>query len=535
MGFDSIDNFISEVSASGKFCRADWAKGLTGLGTVVAGRWYDTTIFPGSPPNWVHGNYVFNYDFTAGGNGWTFSGNWAWTQATHLMTRTASAANPDLTQNTACESGVTYRVTYTLARSAGSITPYLGGTALTTRSAAGTYYQDIACGAGANAPITFTADASFAGTVDLVIIQRLKDFTPYCDTPNKIGSEHNIWTGGNVANDTKHIINAGIWAAGALSAPCVVMVVDLLGVYPGIPFPTTGLQTLTQGTNFVANGTFTGSAASWTTGAGWTYNSNAVDKGAGTGSLSQTTAIVPIAGLAYEITYTISGYSVGGVLTIGFGGGSTTRTIAADGTYKDIVVATGAGNLTFTTVDAARYTIDTVTCYYGIPRYTDGRGVKVYTTVQSTPAAMVSSMFSMSYTNTEGTNGAGTSGRGLGCAVMAQTAPIIGHINHSGQAASQFGPFLPLQGGDVGVRSLQTCQLSVAGTTADSTYNIVLCKPLFSIPINTVGAGVERDFMNQLPSLPRIKDGAVLGILIFAGAVIPAAATYTGNIDCAWG
>lgn len=534
MGFDSIDNFISEVSAAGKFNRVDWAKGLTGLGTVVAGRWYDTTIFPGNPPNWVHGNYVNNYDFTAGGNGWTFAGAWVWTQATHLLTRTASGSDLTVTQNTACESGVTYRVTYTMARSAGTLTPSLGGTNLTARTAAGTYYQDIACGATASAPLVFTASSDFAGTIDLVIIQRLKDWTPYCDTTGKIGSEHAVWSGGNVAAETKHIINAGIWAAGALSAPCVVMVVDMLGCYPGLPFPSSSAQTLTQGTNFVLNGTFTGNATGWTLGAGWAYGTNSVDKGAGAGVMSQTPAITPIAGLAYEITYTISGYSVGGVLTIGYGGGTTTRTIAADGTYKDIVVATGAGDFTFTTVDAARYTIDTITCYYGIPRYTNGCGVKAFTTVQSTPAAMVSSMFSMGYTNTSGTNGAGTSGRGLGCAVMAQTAPIIGHINHSGQAASQFGPFLPLQSGDCGIRSVQSVQLSVVGTTADSTYNLVLCKPLFSIPINTVGAGVERDFMNQLPSLPRLRDGAVLGFLIFAGAVIPAAATYTGNIDLAW-
>jgi hypothetical protein len=534
MGFSSIDDFISEVSTYGKFNRVDWAKGLTGLGTVVAGRWYDTTIFPGNPPNWVHGNYVFNYDFTAGGSGWTFAGAWTWTQATHLLTRTASAADTTVTQNTACESGVTYRVTYTMARSAGTLTPSLGGTNLTARSAAGTYYQDIACGATASAPLVFTADSSFAGTIDLVSIQRLKDWTPYIATTGKIGSEYAVYSGGDTGAETKHIINAGVWAAGALSAPCVVMVVDLLGTYPGLAFPTTSALTLTQGTNFIANGTFTGNANGWTTGAGWTYNSNAVDKGAGAAALSQTPAIAAIAGMTYEITYTISGYSVGGVLTIGYGGGTTTRTIAADGTYKDLVVATGAGDITFTTVDAARYTIDTVTAYYGIPRYSDGNGVKAFTTVQSTPGAMVSSYFSLGYTNTVGTNGAGTASRGLGCAVMMQTAPIIGHMNHSGQAASQFGPFLPLQGGDTGIRSVQSTQLSVAGATADSTYNLVLCKPLFSIPINTVGAGVERDFMNQLPSLPRLKDGAVLGFLVFAGAVIPAAATYTGNIDVAW-
>jgi hypothetical protein len=422
-----------------------------------------------------------------------------------------------------------------MTRSAGTLTPSLGGTALTARSAAGTYYQDIACGADANAPITFTPDASYAGTVDLVIIQRLKTWTPYINSSGKIGSEYAIYSGGDSGAETKHIVNAGVWSAGALSAPCVVMVVDMLGCYPGLPFPTTAEQTLNQGTNHVTNGTFTGSEAGWTMPATeWSYNSNAIDKdGDGVTPLEQAMVPALIAGLTYEVTYTISNMTVGGTLVIGLGGATVNRTLA-NGTFTEIITAINTGNLQFTPPTASRFTIDTVSCYFGIPRYTNGNGVKAYTTVQSTPAAMVSSMFSMGYTNTVGTNGAGTSGRGLGCAVMAQTAPIIGHINHSGQAASQFGPFLPLQGGDTGIRSVQSTKLSVVGTTADSTYNLVLCRPLFTIPINTVGTGVERDFMNQLPSLPRLYDGAVLGFLVFAGAVIPAAATYAGYVDVAW-
>jgi hypothetical protein len=41
--------------------------------------------------------------------------------------------------------------------------------------------------------------------------------------------------------------------------------------------------------------------------------------------------------------------------------------------------------------------------------------------------------------------------------------------------------------------------------------------------------------LSQLPSLPRVYDGAVLGFIIFAGAVIPNPCMYQGYLDLAWG
>lgn len=529
MGFTSVDNFVDEVTNNGKFARVDWMKGWTGIGTAVAGRWYDTTIFPGTPTNWTHGNYLQNWDFQGGTTNWTLGAGWAYTPATHLVTKSGAAATA-VSQNTLCESGVTYKVTMTITRSAGSVTPSLGGTAGTSRSAAGTYIEDIVCGAGANAPFAVTADSSFAGTVDLVIVQRQKAFTPYSNAL-AIGKDINAWHGGNVSPDTKHIMNIGAWTNAAVGASSVLMVVDLLGCYPFIKTDDGNSQTLTQGTNFVTNGDWAAGDSGWTYDAPtWTYNTNAMDKDAdGVGTLYQTPAITPQAGLTYEITFTISGYTVGGTMTVGFGGGTTTVSITGAGTYTAIVVATGSGNLIFTPPNAGRFTIDTVTCYFGVPRYTDGTGVRAFYSLQNLNGANAAN-FAMTYTNPDN-----TSGQTLGATVTNTASGIIGHMLHSGAAAGSFGPFLPLYGGDTGIRSVQAAQFSAAQATANGCVNLVLCKPLAQIPITTALVSAERDLMNMLPSLPQVRDGACLGFLVLAGGVIAATTMHAGYVDVAWG
>ena len=85
MGYSSLDDLMSKLSG-GKSWRADFMKTTSGIGTVVAGRWYDLTPFPGYPQDYIHGNLVSNYNFLAGASNWTYSAGFAWTPATHLMT-----------------------------------------------------------------------------------------------------------------------------------------------------------------------------------------------------------------------------------------------------------------------------------------------------------------------------------------------------------------------------------------------------------------------------------------------------------------
>jgi hypothetical protein len=55
------------------------------------------------------------------------------------------------------------------------------------------------------------------------------------------------------------------------------------------------------------------------------------------------------------------------------------------------------------------------------------------------------------------------------------------------------------------------------------------------LPLTTAGVAAERDLVNQLPSMPRIMDGACLVWLYFAGANTAASTNFYGSVDFAWG
>lgn len=162
-----------------------------------------------------------------------------------------------------------------------------------------------------------------------------------------------------------------------------------------------------------------------------------------------------------------------------------------------------------------------------LTRYTNGVGLRAYL-VPTVAAGATAHNLSMSYTNQ-----AGTSGRSLPVTVSCTASAIVGHITHSGLAANNYGPFLPLASGDTGIQSVQSVQLSAA--SGAGTAALVLARPLAVIPITTASVPGERDLLNQLPSLPQIQDGACLTWLYFAGAATAASTNFYGAAEFAWG
>ena len=165
-----------------------------------------------------------------------------------------------------------------------------------------------------------------------------------------------------------------------------------------------------------------------------------------------------------------------------------------------------------------------------LPRYADGKGVMAYA-VNSIVTGAGTPTFRIKYTNSDNTDTRWTPATPNLPTLTAST--VAGPIPYSGTGAGKMGPFLPLQAGDKGIKSVESIQLSATATSG--VMNLVLCKPLAVMPITTVGVACERDFLNQIPSLPRIYDGANLHWLIYAGAAIPTGTSYFGHIDTVWG
>ena len=165
-----------------------------------------------------------------------------------------------------------------------------------------------------------------------------------------------------------------------------------------------------------------------------------------------------------------------------------------------------------------------------LPRYADGKGVRAYL-VPSVVMGAGTPTVQLSYTNTASTAGQLTPTT-PSLPIINTTSPV-GSIAYAGTGAGKFGPFIPLAAGDQGILSVQSINFSA--TMTSGVMNLVLCRPLLTLPITTVGVASERDLVNQLPSMPRIYDGANLQWLMYAGAATPINSAFFGHIDTAWG
>ena len=87
--------------------------------------------------------------------------------------------------------------------------------------------------------------------------------------------------------------------------------------------------------------------------------------------------------------------------------------------------------------------------------------------------------------------------------------------------------------GDTGIRSVQTVTISAA--SGSGTAALCLVRPLAQITISVSGLMTEKDLLNQIPSLPRIPDGACLTWILGAGAAVAANTTFNGGVEVVWG
>lgn len=159
-------------------------------------------------------------------------------------------------------------------------------------------------------------------------------------------------------------------------------------------------------------------------------------------------------------------------------------------------------------------------------RYANGAGCRLYW-VQTSAAGVTAQNIALSYTDQSA-----NTGNTLPVTVAMTASGIAGHISHSGVAANNYGPFLPLASGDSGVQNVASVTFSAANT---GTGALCLARPIAQITLSVAGLMTEKDLLNQIPSLPRIYDGACLVWLWGAGAATAASTTFAGGLETVWG
>lgn len=309
-----------------------------------------------------------------------------------------------------------------------------------------------------------------------------------------------ILNAGAVASATKHILNAGANVVAAAGAPWQLKLVDLQGYYLLSGTDVTG----TSGRTLINSNTFTASSSS---GLLLTYTN---DFASGTKVRFTTTTTLPT-GLALNTDYWLVRVSA-----------TTARVATSYANYVagTVVAYTDGGSGTHT------MTIQ-------MPRYASGAGCQAAFVVATQPTAGGPNLSASSYTNT-----AGTGSRAFqGTPSMGATADAYaGRIIHSGNATGRYGPFLPLQGGDTGVASIQSFTFS-GGTayTGTGVLALSIMRPLLDLPVPVSGMWSERDLVNQLPSIPQVMDGACLTWLLFGAGATTTASPVSFALDFGWG
>ena len=178
---------------------------------------------------------------------------------------------------------------------------------------------------------------------------------------------------------------------------------------------------------------------------------------------------------------------------------------------------------------SSRQTLDNTNT---LTRYTDGAGLRSWLTVTSTTGGTAHNIDNTASTGTAYIDQDGNTAEHPGT-ISCTASAITPHITHSGTAANNFGPFLPLASGDYGIRRYTHFKLTASSTAG--TAALCIGRPLATIPLTTTSILSERDLLNQLPSLPQVQDGACIVPLLYAGAAVAASTNFFGSVETAWG
>jgi len=158
-----------------------------------------------------------------------------------------------------------------------------------------------------------------------------------------------------------------------------------------------------------------------------------------------------------------------------------------------------------------------------LPRYTDGDGVQM---VAITVAARTGGQqFYVTYTNSDGVAGRTSQ------TVTQNAVTAIGTVCTSATAVQASGnPFIGLQDGDSGVRSIESITM-LGGDVG--LMSLILVKPICTTLIRGIDAPVEKDFYLNQNELPIIQDNAFINALCLPRGTLSATALM-GTIKCIW-
>lgn len=318
-------------------------------------------------------------------------------------------------------------------------------------------------------------------------------------------SANSIYHGGDVQPSFyKSLSNVSFLPSGITTVPGQAILVDVIGFYRVTTVTTTSAQATTNTLGF--GDTFTADAG--TDVITWTSTTNKPSNIlTGTRVRLTTTTTLP-AGLALATDYY--------VIKV------TDSTCKLATSYANAVAGTA---INITDAGTGTHTMSRL-----LPRYTNGAGVQaIFFNPAATAMGAATPNLSLGYTNAVQATGKATPT----VLPVGKTAAANSLILYSGAAgAGKYNYAVPLAAGDTGIAEINTIQNSTSYVSG--TYTVALIREIARIPLTTVGLSTERDLVHQLPSLPRIYDGAALYWIYGSGVATPANAGFSGHLQFVW-
>ncbi len=159
-----------------------------------------------------------------------------------------------------------------------------------------------------------------------------------------------------------------------------------------------------------------------------------------------------------------------------------------------------------------------------LPRHVTGDGVQIMAVSVANRGG--GQLFNVKYTNQDGVSGRITPN------CVQNSTSMNGNILTSTTATNgSAGPFMPLQNGDLGVRSIES--VTMLGTDV-GLFTLVLVKPILQTQIRGIDAPVENDYLRDRGmDTPVIVDDAYLNWLCFPQGSLSATAIH-GIFQITW-
>lgn len=321
-----------------------------------------------------------------------------------------------------------------------------------------------------------------------------------------------LYHGGDIGaagDDFKTLLSGYAVSAAATVVPNTLQLIDVLGFFRVTTVTTTTAQTVI-----------------------WPYNDGTATGGGEATTFSSSSGLLGTYTNDIQSLSKVRFRNSGGALPTGLVAGTDYYTIRVSATTSRFATSRAnaiAGTaIAFTDAGSGTNVIDV-----RLPRYSGGAGVQaMFFNPQATALGAGTPGLSLTYQNSTGTTARATPS--TPSLPIGKTAATASHILYSGATgAGKYGPSIPLQAADSGIRSIQ--QVRNNATYTSGMYAVALYVPLGEFPLQVLGQATMIDFTNAMqPSFPRVYDGAALYFLSKSGVATPANSTFDGRLNFGW-